>query len=59
MVDDGESTIAYLSVTGQVNLQSFGVVFEAQRRHGEQYILAIDRLSLLLLALLRCWKDVR
>jgi hypothetical protein len=50
---------AYLSVTCKINLQSFGVVLEAKRRHGKQDIFAIDSLSLLLLTFLRSLINVR
>lgn len=43
---------AHLSVACEIDLQRLGIVLEAQRCHCEQDILAIDRLSFLLLALL-------
>lgn len=43
---------AYLAVPRQVDLEGFGVVLEAEGRHGEEDVLAVDRLALLLLALL-------
>jgi hypothetical protein len=49
-----EKSEAYLSVAGQIYLQCFGVVLEAQRRHCEEDVLAVYGLSLLLLAFFGC-----
>ena len=43
---------AHLSVAGKIDLEGFGVVLEAERRHGKENILSIDRLPLLLLTFL-------
>lgn len=53
--DEGRGA-AYLAIAGQVDLQGLGVVFEAERRHGEEDVLAIDRLALLLVAFLRGYR---
>lgn len=45
---------SHLSVPRQVDLQCFAVVLEAERSHGEENVLAVHRLALLLLAFLRC-----
>jgi hypothetical protein len=51
--------VAYLAVSRQIDLEGLGVVLEAERRHGEEDVLAVDRLALLLLALLGgCLKSV-
>ena len=42
---------AYLPVPRQVDLESFGVILETKRSHGEEYVLAIHRFALLLLTL--------
>jgi hypothetical protein len=47
-----ESEGTHFAILGQIYLQRLGVVLETQRRHGEEDILSIDRLPLLLLALL-------
>lgn len=47
--------VFYFSVFCEVNFQSLGVILESQRCHGKQYILSIDRLSLLLLTFLGGW----
>ncbi len=44
---------AYFTILCQVDLQSFCIVFETQRGHGEENVLAIDRLPLFLVAFLR------
>jgi len=46
--------VTYLSVPCEVDLQCLSVVLETKRSHGKENILAIDRLALLLLTLLRC-----
>ena len=43
----------HFAILGEVDLQGFGIVLEPQRGHGKQNVLAIDRLSLLLLTLFR------
>ena len=43
---------AYLAIACQIDLESFGIVLETQRCHGEEYVLAVDRLALFLLAFL-------
>lgn len=48
---------AYLAVPRQVDFEGLGVVFEAQRRHGEENILAVYRLALLLLAFFGGWRQ--
>jgi hypothetical protein len=45
---------AYFAVLGEVDLQCLGIVLEPKGCHGEENIFTIDRLSLLLVALLRC-----
>jgi hypothetical protein len=50
-----ENVVAYFAIPGEVDLESFGVVLEAKRSHGKENILAVDRLALLLLALLGGW----
>ena len=52
MVRRGEC-VAYLAITRQVDFERLRVVLEAERRHGEENVLAVDRLALLLLAFLR------
>jgi len=47
------SETTYFAGLGEVNLERFGVVLKAERRHREQNIFAVDGLSLLLLALFR------
>jgi hypothetical protein len=45
------SLVAYLAIPRKVDFQCFGVVFEAKRSHSKEYVFAIDRLALFLLAL--------
>lgn len=45
----------YFSILGQINLECFSVVFEAEGCHGKENVLAIDRLAFFLLAFLRRW----
>lgn len=45
--------VTYFSVLGKVDLQRFCIVLESGGGHGEQDVLSIDRLSFLLLTLLR------
>ena len=47
-----EKSVAYLPITRQIDLQSLGVVLEAQGRHGEEDILAVDSFAFFLLAFL-------
>jgi hypothetical protein len=42
----------HLAILGQIYLERLGIVLEAQRRHGEENVLSIHRLSLLLLTFL-------
>jgi hypothetical protein len=49
----GRKDRTHFAIFRQVDLQSLGVVLETQRRHGEENVLAIDGLALLLLAFLR------
>jgi hypothetical protein len=42
----------HLAIFGQVDLECFRIVLESKRGHGKQDILAIHRLSFLLLTLL-------
>lgn len=48
----------YFTILGQVDLQSLGVIFETERRHGKEDVLAVDRLSLFLVTFLGCFDDV-
>ena len=43
---------SYLTVLGQIDLQSFRVVLEAERGHREQNVFTVHGLPLLLLAFL-------
>ncbi len=45
---------SYFSVLGEIDLERLGVVLKPERRHGEQDILAVDSLPLLLVTLLGC-----
>ena len=45
-------TETYFSILCQVDLEGFGIVLEASRRHCEKDVLAVDGLSLFLLAFL-------
>lgn len=47
-----EHAETYLTVLGKIDLQSLTVVLKAERRHCEQDILSIHRLSLLLVTFL-------
>jgi len=49
----GGTDRTHFAIFRQVDLQSLGVVLETQRRHGEENVLAVDGLALLLLAFLR------
>jgi hypothetical protein len=42
---------AYFAVPREIDLEGFRVVLEAERSHGKEYVLAVDRLALFLLAL--------
>lgn len=44
---------AHLAILGKINLKSLGVVLKPERGHRKQNILAVDGLTLLLLAFLR------
>lgn len=46
---------AHLSVPGKVDLQCLAVILKPEGCHGEQNILAVDGLSLLLLTFFRSW----
>jgi predicted small integral membrane protein len=50
-----ESLAAYLAISRQVDLQRLGIVLEAKRSHSKEYVFAVDRFALLLLALFGCW----
>jgi hypothetical protein len=43
----------YLTVLGKIDLESLSVILKPQRCHSEENVLAVNRLSLLLLAFLR------
>lgn len=45
-------TETYFSILCQVYLEGFSIVLEASRRHSEKDVLAVDGLSLFLLAFL-------
>jgi len=49
-------TLSYLPVLGQVDLEHFCIVFESQRLHCPQDILAVDRFTLLELAPITCYE---
>jgi hypothetical protein len=44
----------HLSITGEINLQRLAIILKAKGCHGEENIFTVDRLALLLLALLGC-----
>lgn len=46
----------YLAVFRQINLESFRVVLESERCHGEENVFAVNRLPLFLVAFLGCWR---
>lgn len=48
----GVKNDTYLAVFREVNLESLGVVFKAQRCHGKEYVLAVNRFPLFLVAFL-------
>lgn len=49
----------YFSVSSQVDLERLAIVLESERGHGEQDILTIDSLTLLLLTLLGCCLEIQ
>lgn len=50
-----EKFAAYLPIARQIDFQSLGVVLESKRSHSKEYVLAVDRFALLLLALFGGW----
>ena len=49
-----EQKASYLSILGEIDLESFGIVLKAQRVHSKEDVLAIDSFSLFLVAFFRC-----
>lgn len=46
--------VAYFAVLGEVDFEGFGVVFEAEGRHGEEDVFAVYSLAFFLLTFLGC-----